>query len=106
MRCTSRVWQGQVPRRRAGSTVRICSSQRSTANGLPTSRLSNRPDSNGVTKATMHWYGGVQTLVSGKARGQVFVSLVLVYRPAQLECQFATGPFERLYDFLLTRTHL
>jgi hypothetical protein len=61
----------------------------------------------GVARATMHRYGGVQTLLSGTADGQVFVSLAS-YLPGRSNSNDALRQdlSSALKDFSLTGTHL
>jgi diacylglycerol O-acyltransferase / wax synthase len=61
----------------------------------------------GVTKATMHRFGGMQSLLSGRAHGQVFVS-VISYQPGRPNSNdvLRQDLSSALNDFSLTGTHL
>ncbi len=61
----------------------------------------------GVTKATMHRLGGLLALLSGRAHGQVFVS-VLAYQPGRPNSNddLRQDLSSTLSDFSLTATHL
>jgi hypothetical protein len=55
----------------------------------------------GITKATMHRAGGVLALLSGRAHGQVFVS-VLAYQPGSSKDDLRQDLSNALNDFSLT----
>jgi diacylglycerol O-acyltransferase / wax synthase len=57
----------------------------------------------GMTKATMHRAGGVLALLSGRAHGQVFVS-VLAYQPGSSKDDLRPDLSNTLNDFSLTGT--
>jgi hypothetical protein len=57
----------------------------------------------GMTKATMHRAGGVLALLSGRAHGQVFVS-VLAYQPGSSKDDLRQDLSNTLNDFSLTGT--
>jgi diacylglycerol O-acyltransferase / wax synthase len=57
----------------------------------------------GITKATMHRAGGVLALLSGRAHGQVFVS-VLAYQPGGSNDDLRQDLSNTLNDFSLTGT--
>jgi diacylglycerol O-acyltransferase / wax synthase len=57
----------------------------------------------GITKATMHRAGGVLALLSGRAHGQVFVS-VLAYQPDSSKDDLRQDLSNTLNDFSLTGT--
>src|ERR1700758_5397407 len=57
----------------------------------------------GITKVTMHRSGGVLALLSGRAHGQVFVS-VLAYQPGNSNDGLQQHLSSTLYDFSLTGT--
>jgi diacylglycerol O-acyltransferase / wax synthase len=57
----------------------------------------------GITKATMHRAGGVLALLSGRAHGQVFVS-VLAYQPCSSNDELRQDLSSTLNDFSLTGT--
>jgi hypothetical protein len=57
----------------------------------------------GITKATMHRAGGVLALLSGRAHGQVFVSIV-AYQPGSSNDDLRQDLSNTLNDFSLTGT--
>jgi diacylglycerol O-acyltransferase / wax synthase len=57
----------------------------------------------GITKSTMHRAGGVLVLLSGRAHGQVFVS-VLAYRPGSSKDDLRQDLSNTLNDFSLAGT--
>jgi diacylglycerol O-acyltransferase len=57
----------------------------------------------GITKTTMHRVGGVLALLSGRAHGQVFVS-VLAYQPGSSKDDLRQDLSNALNDFSLTAT--
>jgi diacylglycerol O-acyltransferase / wax synthase len=56
-----------------------------------------------ITKSTMHRAGGALALLSGRAHGQVFVS-VLAYRPSSSKDDLRQDLSNTLNDFSLTGT--
>ncbi|HWF70722.1 MAG TPA: hypothetical protein VG187_14375 [Mycobacterium sp.] len=94
----------------AGSATSVVSSNLGAVNPA-----TNRPDGTdadyfamkslypGITKATMHRAGGVLALLSGRARGQVFVS-VLAYQPDSSNDDLRQDLSKTLNDFSLTGT--
>ena len=56
-----------------------------------------------ITKATMHRAGGVLVLLSGRAHGQVFVSIV-AYQPGNSNDDLQQLISSTLNDFSLTGT--
>jgi hypothetical protein len=60
-----------------------------------------------VTKATMHRHGGMQSMLSGRARGQVFIA-VASYHPDRPKANniLRQDLSSTLSDFSLKGTHL
>jgi len=93
-----------------GSATSVVSSNLGSVNPA-----TNRPDGTdadyfamkslypGMTKATMHRAGGVLALLSGRAHGQVFVS-VLAYQPGSSKDDLRQDLSNTLNDFSLTGT--
>ena len=108
LRAARGATRGAAPSNLVGaSNVGVIDVAASQPDGTDADSFAMRIHHLGVTKATMHRYGGVQTLLSGTAQGQVFVSLVscLPGRPNSND-GLRQDLSSALNDFSLTGTHL